>query len=150
MKVDIETVDREIQKNPYDHFMGFHVAKADEESTILVFENKGTTWDNPNGTVYGGLLYSMADSAMEAACAVCGKAVLTLDLGINFLRPAFSNSTIRAEAKVIHNGRTTVVALCDLYDNKNRYLAHGKGTFFVTEPYTFSEQKAEEESINHG
>ena len=67
MKVDVQSVDREIQKNPFDSFMDFHVCKADEESTILVFENKGTSWDNPNGTMYGGVLYSMSDSAMEAA-----------------------------------------------------------------------------------
>ena len=76
---------------------------------------------------------------MEAACAVCGKAVLTLDLAMNYLRPAFANTLIRAEAKVIHNGRTTMVALCDFYDNQDRYLAHGKGTFFVTGPYETAE-----------
>lgn len=140
MNVDVQSVDREIQKNPFDSFMDFHVRKADEESTILVFENKGTSWDNPNGTMYGGVLYSMSDSAMEAACAVCGKAVLTLDLSMNFLRPAFSNTTIRTEAKVIHNGHATMVVLCDFYDNNDRYLAHGKGTFFVTGPYHIREE----------
>lgn len=119
--------------------MDFHVEKAETESTILTFENKGSKWDNPNGTMYGGVLYSLADSAMEAACAVCGKAVLTLDLAMNYLRPAFANTLIRAEAKVIHNGRTTMVALCDFYDNQDRYLAHGKGTFFVTGPYEAAE-----------
>ncbi len=119
--------------------MDFHVEKAETESTILTFENKGSKWDNPNGTMYGGVLYSLADSAMEAACAVCGKAVLTLDLAMNYLRPAFANTFIRAEAKVIHNGRTTMVALCDFYDNQDRYLAHGKGTFFVTGPYETAE-----------
>lgn len=79
----------------------------------------------------------MSASAMETACAVYGKAVLTLDLSMNFLRPAFSNTVIRAETRVIHNGHTTMVALCDLYDNNDRYLAHGKGTFFVTGPYAF-------------
>ena len=49
--------------------------------------------------MYGGVLYSMADSAMEAACAVHGKAVLTLDLGMNYLRPAFADTIIRAEDK---------------------------------------------------
>lgn len=145
MKVDVQSVDREIQKNPFDSFMDFHVRKADEESTILIFENKGTSWDNPNGTMYGGVLYSMSDSAMEAACAVCGKAVLTLDLAMNFLRPAFSNTTIRAEAKVIHNGHTTMVAVCDFYDNNNRYLAHGKGTFFVTGPYIIEDTPGQPE-----
>ena len=137
MKADVRAVDDELQKNPFDRFMDFHVSKADDDQTTLVFNNKGTTWDNPNGTLYGGVLYSMAASAMEIGCAVCGKAVLTLDLSMNFLRPAFSNTVIRAEAKIIHHGHTTMVALCDLYDNNGRYLAHGKGTFFVTGPFEF-------------
>ena len=95
--MDAKRLEREIHKNPFDTFMDFHVEKAEPESTILTFENKGSKWDNPNGTMYGGVLYSMADSAMEAACAVCGKAVLTLDLGMNYLRPAFANTVIRAE-----------------------------------------------------
>ncbi|MCH4179111.1 MAG: PaaI family thioesterase [Megasphaera sp.] len=119
--------------------MDFHVRKADEMSTIFVFHNNGNTWDNPNGTLYGGVLYSMADSTMETACAIYGKAVLTLDLAMNYLRPAFADTTITAEAKVIHNGRTTMVALCDFYDDDGRYLAHGKGTFFVTGQYTFGQ-----------
>lgn len=140
LSMDNKQWEEEIHKNPFDLFMDFHVEKAETESTVLTFENKGSKWDNPNGTMYGGVLYSMADSAMEAACAVCGKAVLTLDLGMNYLRPAFANTTIRAEAQVIHNGRTTMVALCDFYDNDDRYLAHGKGTFFVTGPYVFGDE----------
>ena len=111
--MDREWLEHEIQRNPFDTFMQFHVAKAEQECTVLTFENKGSKWDNPNGTMYGGVLYSMADSAMEAACAVHGKAVLTLDLGMNYLRPAFADTVIRAEAKIIHNGRTPMVALCD-------------------------------------
>ncbi|WP_301859054.1 PaaI family thioesterase [uncultured Megasphaera sp.] len=137
MQADVAAVDRELHKNPFDRFMDFHIAKADEESTVLVFQNRGSSWENPNGTLYGGVLYAMADSAMEIACAVCGNAVLTLDLGMNYLRPAFSDTTIRAEVKIIHKGHTTMVALCDFYDNQERYLAHGKGTFFVTGPFVF-------------
>ena len=137
MEADVQALDNELQRNPFDQFMDFHVIAADKQLTVLEFQNKGTKWDNPNGTLYGGVLYSMSASAMETACAVYGKAVLTLDLSMNFLRPAFSNTVIRAETRVIHNGHTTMVALCDLYDNNDRYLAHGKGTFFVTGPYAF-------------
>ena len=42
---------------------------------------------------------------------------------------------------IIHNGRTTMVALCDFYDNDQRYLAHGKGTFFVTGAYVFEGER---------
>ena len=131
-KVNEALMEQEIQRNPFDSFMGFHVEKADEESTILTFANRGNVWNNPNETTYGGVLYAMADSSMEAACAVFGKAVLTLDLSMNYIRPAFADTLIRSEVKVLHNGRTTMVAVCDFHDADGRYLAHGKGTFFVT------------------
>lgn len=120
--------------------MQFHVAKAEQECTVLTFENKGSKWDNnPNGTMYGGVLYSMADSAMEAACAVHGKAVLTLDLGMNYLRPAFADTIIRAEAKIIHNGRTTMVALCD-FTMMTIAIWRTARNLLVTGPYSGDEQ----------
>ena len=140
MKVDIDIVEKDLQKNPFDSFMGFHVEKAEDNESVLIFENKGSAWENPNGTMYGGVLYAMADSAMEVACALKGKAVLTLDLSMNYFSPTYPDTMVRAIAKVVHNGRTTMVALCDFYDNNERYLAHGKGTFFVTGEYHFPKE----------
>lgn len=135
MTMDLNKMNEELRQNPFDAFMGFRLIQADEEDTILAFENKSNGWDNPNGNVYGGVLYAMAAAAMEAAGAVRGKALRTVDLGMNYLRPAFGGTTIEGHVKVLHNGRTTFVALCDLYDSEGRFLAHGKGTFVVTGPY---------------
>ena len=55
-KVNEALMEQEIQRNPFDSFMGFHVEKADEESTILTFANRGNVWNNPNETTYGGVL----------------------------------------------------------------------------------------------
>jgi uncharacterized protein (TIGR00369 family) len=142
-KARIAEMERELQCNPYDRFMQFHVLKADEDDTELVFHNVGTKWGNPNGTLYGGVLYSMADSAMETACAVVGKAVLTLDLAMNYLRPALADTVICAKTHILHNGRTTMVVICDFYDDSDRYLAHGKGTYFVTGAYQPQADKGE-------
>ena len=49
--MDAKRLEREIHKNPFDTFMDFHVEKAQPESTILTFANKGSKWDNPNGTM---------------------------------------------------------------------------------------------------
>ena len=87
--------------------------------------------------------FSMADSAMETACAVAGKAVLTLDLAMNYLRPALADTVICAKTHILHNGRTTMVVVCDFYDDSDRYLAHGKGTYFVTGAYQYQSDKGE-------
>ena len=57
MEADVQALDDELQKNPFDQFMDFHVIAADKQLTVLEFQNKGTKWDNPNGTLYGGVLY---------------------------------------------------------------------------------------------
>ena len=85
----------------------------------------------------------MADSAMETACAVAGKAVLTLDLAMNYLRPALADTVIRGKTHILHNGRTTMVVTCDFYDDGDRYLAHGKGTYFVTGAYEMQTEGAD-------
>ena len=139
VQMSTERLERELQHNPYDRFMKFHILKADEDNTELVFHNVGSTWQNPNGTLYGGVLYSMADSAMEMACAAKGKAVLTLDLAMNYFRPALTDTIIEGRTKILHNGRTTMVVTCDFYDDQNRYLAHGKGSYFVTGAYEFTD-----------
>lgn len=142
MTMDLTMLNEELRRNPVDSFMDFHLLRADEEETVLLFNNLGTGWDNPNGNVYGGVLCVLAASAMEVAGAVRDKALQTVDLGMNYLRPAFGGTNIEGHVKVIHNGRTTLVALCDLYDDKGRYLAHGKGTFVVTGPYTGRKEQA--------
>lgn len=131
MKIDIKLLNAEIQQNPFDSFMHFQVIEAEDDKLVLTFHNKGVTWNNPNQTMYGGVLYAMADSAMALACKACGKVVVTLDLAMNYLSPALQDTIIYAHVHLIHQGRTTVVGLCDFYDNNKRYLAHGRGTFFV-------------------
>jgi acyl-CoA thioesterase len=140
MNIDIDIVEKDLHRNPFDSYMDFRVDEAGEEQTILTFDNSGSTWENPNGTMYGGVLFAMADSAMEAACAVLGKAVLTVDISMNFLAPTHADTQVRAIAKIIHNGHTTMVGTCDFYDNNDRHLAHGEGTFYVTGPYHFPEK----------
>ncbi|EFD93294.1 PaaI family thioesterase [Megasphaera lornae] len=133
MKVNLDIINGKIKKNPFASFLHFQAVQATGDSVTLVFHNRGTTWNNPNQTMYGGILYAMADSAMSLACEAAGKPVVTLDLAMNYLAPAWADTCIRAVATLIHQGRTTMVGLCDFYDDRDRYLAHGRGTFFVTD-----------------
>ena len=48
------------QQSFFDRYMEFHIEEADETAVTLVFHNNGSAWDNPNGTLYGGVFYGMA------------------------------------------------------------------------------------------
>ena len=36
-----------------------------------------------------------------------------------------------------------MVVVCDFYDDSDRYLAHGKGTYFVTGAYQYQSDKGD-------
>ena len=67
------------------------------------------------GFVHGGVISSVADSALTFAGATCvGSAVVTSEFKINFTRPAKGDFLV-ARATVVHCGRTQAVCHCDVF-----------------------------------
>lgn len=87
---------------------------------------------NPLGTVHGGVLAMLLDTA--AGCAVhsvlpAGKGYTTLDLSSKFLRPVtLGSGTLRCEGTVLSQGRMTALAEARLTDSAGRLLAHATST----------------------
>lgn len=90
---------------------------------------------NPLGTVHGGVLSTMLDTA--AACSVhttlaAGEAYTSLDLSVKFLRPASVDSgRLRAVGKVLQRGRRTALAEAQLFDGKDRLVAHATSSCMI-------------------
>ena len=82
---------------------------------------------NPLGSVHGGVLSTMLDTA--AGCSVhstlaVGEAYTTLDLTVKFLRPATVESgLLRADGRVIQRGRRTALAEAQVFDASGRLVA---------------------------
>ncbi|KXK60451.1 aromatic compound degradation protein PaaI [Micromonospora rosaria] len=83
---------------------------------------------NPLGTVHGGVLSTLLDTA--AACAVhttlpAGVGYTSLDLNVKFLRPVtVASGTLRCEGTVLQRGRRTALAEARLTDADGRLIAH--------------------------
>lgn len=90
---------------------------------------------NIREVVHGGALVSLADMAMGLACASLGKRVVTLDLNISFMRRVREGDVVKALARVIHKGKTTMVVSVSILDKAENLLAKARGTFFVTGDY---------------
>ena len=90
---------------------------------------------NPLGSVHGGVLSTMLDTA--AGCSVhttlaAGEAYTSLDLTVKFLRPASVESgRLRAEGRVIHRGRRTALAEALLFDQSGRQVAHATSSCMI-------------------
>ena len=62
---------------------------------------------NGFGIVHGGIAFSLADSAFAFACNNRNVLSVALDTAINFLKPVHVNDILTAEAKELHNGKST-------------------------------------------
>jgi uncharacterized protein (TIGR00369 family) len=95
-------------------------------------------FSNPLGTVHGGWISALLDSAM--ACAVHstllpGQGYTSAEMKINFVRPVLpSSGTLTCEGLVIHRGGTLATAEGKLLDGSGKLLAHGTETCLILDP----------------
>lgn len=87
---------------------------------------------NGFGIVHGGLPFSLADSAFAFACNNRNNLSVALDVTITFTKAVNVGDILTAEAKEIHNGRSTGVYLITVTNQKNESVALFKGTCFRT------------------
>lgn len=102
----------------------------------VVFEAEPSAlFYNPLGTVHGGWISGLLDSAM--GCAVHsllkpGQAYTTVDMTINFVRPVFaSTGRLKCEGKVIHPGSRIATSEGRVWDQNGKLVAHGSETCFI-------------------
>ncbi len=117
---------------PAAELVGFWmVSFADGESRFEM--EAGRRHHNPMGTVHGGVLCTLADSAMGMAFASTlgeGETFTTLEVKINFLRPVFEGKLFAA-AKVVHRGRTVGLVDCDITTEDGKLVARAVSTCSV-------------------
>ena len=90
-----------------------------------------TQHTNFRNICHGGVLTTMADTAMGIVCNELNKSVVTMNLSIDFLHAVNMNTRIIAVPKIIHNGRQTMVCECDIVDNEGKLYSKVHATFFV-------------------
>ena len=81
---------------------------------------------------HGGVLTTIADTAMGAKCLALNKRVVTISLSIQFMHPIMIGTKIFTDAKVLHDGNKTMVCECDILDHNRTLYAKANATFFVT------------------
>lgn len=87
---------------------------------------------NGLGIIHGGVTFSLADSAFAFACNNRNNLSVALDTSINFLKPVHVGDTLIAEAKEIHNGRSTGLYQVVITNQHQQQVALFKGTCFRT------------------
>jgi len=88
---------------------------------------------NGLGIIHGGVAFSMADSAFAFACNNRNVLSVALDTSINFLKPVHVDDVLIAEAKELHNGKSTGLYHITITNQHNHVVAVFKGTCYRTQ-----------------
>ena len=87
---------------------------------------------NGFGIIHGGIAFSLADSAFAFACNNRNNLSVALDTSITFTKATKPGEVLTAEAKELHNGRSTGLYLITVSNEQGEQVALFKGTCFRT------------------
>lgn len=108
--------------------IGIDVVRADEGDEAEAAIEAGDAHLNPHGTVHGGVIAALVDSAMGAAVATEDAAPVTIALTVTYLEPA-SPGRLVARAKVRRRGSRITIVEADITDEGDEAVAHAVATF---------------------
>jgi uncharacterized protein (TIGR00369 family) len=120
--------------NPVNHF-GFQLIKAERGRAVFrmpVLE----LHKQIHRVVHGGVTAMLADTAGGFAAFLAsprGAHVATIEMKINFLE-AVEHGEMKADARVLRQGRTTSVVDCNVTDQDGRLVGKALMTFSVRLP----------------
>lgn len=122
----------DLERCPIAKFLELRLVEWEGGKAVLEFD-ADERHANPAGTLHGGVISDIADGALGTAFASTiedDESFTNVELKINFLRPVWK-SRLRFEGMVIHRGRTSGYAECQVFDEKERLIAKANTTFLV-------------------
>ncbi len=117
--------------------LGFWIVEADEGRVVFELTPTEDVY-NPIGSVHGGVIATLCDSAM--GCAVhstlpAGTGYTTAEIKISYVRAlTAATGAVRAEGRVLHTGSRMATAEGFVRDAAGTLYAHGTTTCLVLAP----------------
>jgi uncharacterized protein (TIGR00369 family) len=114
---------------PIADLLGIEVVSVGDGKCTMRMEAV-EAYENPMGTVQGGIFCALADAAMGFAffsTLADGESFTTVELKINYLRP-FWSGTLLANGWVVSRGKTVGMTECDVMDDQERLIAKATST----------------------
>lgn len=127
----IDVVNHMVANDYFSQWMGVEVLEI-REGYSRIRMNIRKEMVNGFGIVHGGIPFSLADSAFAFACNNRNNLSVALDCSITFTKAINLGDVLTAEAKEIHNGRSTGVYVITISNQEDMQVALFKGTCFRT------------------
>ena len=126
-----QVVTKMLKDDLFSQWLGIEVIEITEGYSKIKMTVR-TEMMNGLGIVHGGIAFSLADSAFAFACNNRNVLSVALDTSINFLKPVQVGDLLVAEAKELHNGKSTGLYQVSISNQQQHLVAMFKGTCFKT------------------
>lgn len=130
-KLANDVVGKMMRDDLFSQWLGIEIIEVREGySKIKMIVRKEMI--NGFGIVHGGIAFALSDSAFAFACNNRNILSVALDTSINFTKPIHVGDSLVAEAKELHNGRSTGLYHITVTNQNEHIVALFKGTCFRT------------------
>ncbi|RYY29896.1 MAG: hydroxyphenylacetyl-CoA thioesterase PaaI [Sphingobacteriaceae bacterium] len=126
-----QVVDKMMRDDLFSQWLGIAVIDIKEGYSKITLTVR-PEMINGFGIVHGGVAFSMADSCFAFACNNRNVLSVALDTSINFTKPVHVGDVLIAEAKELHNGKSTGLYHITITNQNDHIVALFKGTCFRT------------------
>jgi uncharacterized protein (TIGR00369 family) len=124
----------EVAHSPFHRLLGLELVRAEDGAVEMRLpwrddfrREDGSDW------YHGGIISALIDIAGDYAIAArLGRFVATIDLRVDYLRPA-REGTLTALAQAVKVGRTVAVANVELRDAQGATVAIGRGAYSTSQ-----------------
>lgn len=124
-------VEKLLRQDPFSNWMGIVLISADKGSCKIqcrITDNM----TNGFGVTHGGIIFSLADTALAFSASTYGQVALALDNSISFTNRSVAGDILTASSKAINITRKTGLFDVRIKNQKNTVIAMMKGTVYRT------------------
>lgn len=129
-------VEEESRRGPFLKHLGMQ-ATAIEPGHVSVRYEVGPDHLRTGGIAHGGIIATLMDTALGLAASTMAPAgfdLVTAQLNVNLIRPAWLGEALVASAEVQHSGRKTAVATGQIHTEDGSLVATGSATLVYIPP----------------
>ncbi len=132
LRLPLETLPEVLRRSPFHRMLGLEMVRAAPGEVVIrmPFREDLLAGDDDLGQyVHGGAIASLIDTAGDfAVIAAVGYDVPTIDLRVDYLRPA-TRGTLTATGRAVKAGRSLAVADVEVIGEDGKPVAVGRGAF---------------------
>jgi acyl-CoA thioesterase len=126
-----KVVDKMMRNDKFSQWLGIEVMEIREGYSKIKMTVR-EEMINGFGIVHGGIAFSLGDSAFAFASNNRNNLSVAMDTSINFTKAVHVGYELTAEAKEVHNGRSTGLYQITITNQMGEEVAFFKGTCFRT------------------